>query len=131
MFLILALVLVSGCDVDPFNAACRHVVDSGFDLCQFEGEALHYLEEEGSPVGGDGVFEGTVETIGWNQRAIIARRHSTFRGDPDGLIVLDIRTKKLTGPFDPEKIARKYPSVVQRDVVSVWGSLRWGLSSLP
>jgi len=48
---------------------------------------------------GGGVLEGGVEKIGWNDQYIVALRHATFRGDPDGWMKIDVHTKQITGPI--------------------------------
>ncbi len=51
------------------------------------------------PAGGGGVLEGTVERIGWTRERIVARRHSNFRGDPDGWMIVDVRCQTVAGPL--------------------------------
>jgi hypothetical protein len=109
--------------VDLFNLGCRDIGQSGYALCQGEDKSLYYLQRSGDAISGGGVLDGTVETIGWDSSSIIARRHSTFRGDPDGLMVLDIRSGRVSGPVDPKDIERAYPPVKQQSASVAWSNL--------
>lgn len=123
--LFLALpVLLSGCNVDLFNLGCRDIGQSGYALCQGEDKSLYYLQRSGDAISGGGLLEGTVKTIGWNGTSIIASRYSTFRGDPDGLMVLDIPSGHLSGPVNPRDIEREYPSIEQQSASLAWAGLR-------
>jgi hypothetical protein len=42
--------------------------------------------------------------IGWNEHYIIAKRHSIFRGDPDGWMIVNIHQQSIEGPFSDEVI---------------------------
>jgi hypothetical protein len=116
--------LLSGCDMDLFNLGCRNIGQSGYALCQAEDKSLYYLQRSGDAISGGGVLDGTVKTIGWDSSSIIASRYSTFRGDPDGLMVLDIRSGRLSGPIDPKDIERAYPTIKQQSARVVWSTLQ-------
>jgi hypothetical protein len=122
-------VVLSACDVDPFNAGCRHVADSGYDLCQFEGGESYYLEVTGRPDSGLGVVGGNVLSVGWNNDVIIAARNPQTADDP-GFMVVTIRTKAVSGPFDRASILRSYPGVRLQEAHRAWVGLHWGFSSL-
>ncbi|CAH1082872.1 hypothetical protein [Candidatus Nitrotoga sp. 1052] len=119
------LVILTGCDVGLFNSGCRAMGDSGYSLCRNEdGPTAFYLEPNHKAPSGGGILDGTVQSIGWNEKVIVAQRQSTFRGDPDGLFVLDIASKKVDGPIDQEIIAKQYPSIKLMDASNAWSSLR-------
>jgi hypothetical protein len=123
LVLVLAVSLY-GCNVDLFNSGCRDIGQSGYSLCQDEGESLYYLQRRGEGISGGGVLEGTVQTIGWNSNVIIAGRQATFRGDPDGLMVLEVNSGRLAGPVDPDELARTYPSIEQQSAAVTWSALQ-------
>jgi hypothetical protein len=70
-------------------------------LEQWEDGNTYYLNKKGHKGSGSGggLLDGTVQRIGWSQRYIVAKRYSTFRGDPDGWMVIDLQSGEITGPF--------------------------------
>ena len=122
--ILLALAL-SACDVDLLNSNCRPIGESGYALCREEnGAVLFYIEPAGQPASEGGLLEGTVRSIGWNGQVIVADRKAMFGGDPDGLMVLDIANKKVSGPFDQAAVARQYPSIKPTGAGDAWEALR-------
>jgi hypothetical protein len=126
--LILSAVLVvalSGCDTDLFNSGCREIGDSGYSLCRNDnGPTVFYLEPNHQEPSGGGVLDGTVQSIGWDDKVIVASRQSTFRGDPDGLMVVDIASKKVDGPIDPSVVAKMHPTIKLSKAPDAWSGLR-------
>jgi len=123
--ILIVSIILSGCSIDLFNSGCRALKGSGYSLCRSDDEkALFYLEPNHQPPFGGGILAGTVQSIAWNDRVIVANRHSTFRGDPDGLMIVDIVTGKVDGPFNQEIVAKKYPSIKLSDPADVWKTLR-------
>ena len=49
-----------------------------------------------------GAIEGTVDRIGWSERYIAVKRRSLFRGDPDGWMIIDLKSKVIVGPLSDE-----------------------------
>jgi len=95
--LVLALsVVFSGCF--PFGVQQRKIAGD-FSLEQWEDSTTYYLRKRGADNSGGGVIEGTVDRIGWSERYIVVKRRSLFRGDPDGWMIIDLKSKVIVGPF--------------------------------
>jgi hypothetical protein len=71
---------------------------------------------------GGGVLEGTVEELAWSSELILARRHSTFRGDPDGWMVIDVATGAVRGPLSKEELQAdpKLSKMTPESPANVW-----------
>ena len=72
----------------------------GFSLEQFENNHF-YLHKDGvddTKMGGS-IIEGIVLRIGWNERYIVAERRSFFDGDPNGWMIIDVRSGAISGPY--------------------------------
>ena len=116
---------LSACDVDLLNSNCRPIGESGYALCREEnGAVLLYIEPAGQPASEGGLLEGTVRSIGWNDQVIVADRKAMFGGDPDGPMVVDIASKKVSGPFDRAAVAGQYPSIKMSTAADAWEVLR-------
>ena len=121
---VLFALMLSACDSDLFDSNCRPIGDSGYSLCRDQnGPVAFYVESAGQSPSGGGVLDGTVQTIGWNDQVIIANRRANFRGDPDGLMVLDLATKKVAGPFSQDAVTGRYPSVKLSSAADAWESI--------
>ena len=105
-FFALALLLLSGCDQDPLGCSIG-TLPGGYGLQQWDSGDLYYLKGPGETETG-GVLEGTVSQIGWNDQFIVAERHSTFRGDADGWMLVNVRSHQISGPYR-ESAWRKNP----------------------
>lgn len=118
------MIALSGCDADLFNSGCRAIGSSGYSLCRNQdGPTVFYLEPNNQSPSGGGVLEGTVQSIGWSDNVIVARRQSTFRGDVDGLMVVDIASKKVDGPISQDVVAKTYPLITLGTASDVWKKL--------
>jgi hypothetical protein len=53
---------------------------------------------------GVGLFDGTVERIGWNEQHILAWRKPAFGGDSAGWMLLEVSTGRVEGPFDEAQL---------------------------
>ena len=84
---------------DIFNRSTKEL-PSGYCL-ELNREFTHYRVQDCSGrrkvVAGVGVLEGTVESIGWNEQAIVAWRSSCC-GDGDGFMIIDLAADKIEGP---------------------------------
>lgn len=70
----------------------------GYRLERFDENGKYYvIAPENLP--GGGVFDGTVEQIGWNQDWILARVTRLYQGDTNGWYVLDLKTGHVVGPI--------------------------------
>lgn len=63
-------------------------------------------------VSGGGLIEGVVVRMAWDGEIIGAERYATFRGAPDGWMIIDIKSGKISGPvskteFDAIRIKRR------------------------
>lgn len=116
---------LTGCDTEFFNSGCRDIGDTGYSLCRNEdGPTVFYLEPNDQSPSGGGVLNGTVESIGWSDKTIVASRHSTFRGDRDGLMIVDIASKKIYGPIDQSVATKDYRAIKLTSAADAWAQLR-------
>jgi hypothetical protein len=119
--LLVAFCLV-GCDLDPFNLNQRRV-RGPFILQRFETQ-LYYIHKEGEELAvGGGYLEGTVQEIGWTDSLVFARRYSTFRGDPDGWMILDVKGQSMSGPLSDAAFRERYPGVKTYSPQDAWEKL--------
>ena len=95
----LVLVLIAAA-LFKFGGLERTVVGD-YRLEQFKDFKTYYLHREGQDdsLEGGSFIGGIVLRIGWSSRYIVAERHSFYPGDPDGWMVIDVKTGNLTGPF--------------------------------
>jgi hypothetical protein len=98
---ILSLLLVvgmSGCF--PGGGKQRTIVGD-YRLHQWEDDTTYYLHKRGQDDSSQGgsIIGGTVLRIGWNSHYILAERHSIFRGDADGWMIIDVQSGAISGPF--------------------------------
>ncbi len=78
----------------------------GYHLEQFHENNKFYLHKNGvddTKMGGS-ILDGIVLKIGWNERFIVAERHSFYRGDPDGWMIIDVRSGTSAGPFKQSEL---------------------------
>jgi hypothetical protein len=98
IFLLLLVIVMSGCF--PGDGQQRTIVGD-YRLHQWEDGQTYYLHKRGqddSPQGGS-IIGGTVLRIGWNNHYIVAERHSIYRGDADGWMIIDVPLDAISGPF--------------------------------
>lgn len=128
-----ALTLITVCFV-----ACSYLYDpserklaGGYYLQRWEDGKTYYIEKKGKSEKGEqggGVINGTVEQIGWNADYILVRRRSTFRGDPDGWMVLQVkgRSEVMKGPYNDEAMRQLPEGKGMRFMTpqEAWESLR-------
>jgi hypothetical protein len=103
VFVILALVpAMAGCDQDPFGLNTRTIAGKyGLE----RADENYFLIDDDHPDAVGGVVEGVVLSIGWDRQRIVVERHSIFRGDPDGVMVIDLADGKIRGPLTREAVA--------------------------
>ena len=98
-----------------------------YRLEQFEDFRTYYLHKSGHDDSSEGgsVIGGTVLRIGWSSRYIVAERHSISRGDPDGWMIIDVRSGAMSGPFtETDFRARSEVQGIQiYDVSEAWKKL--------
>lgn len=120
--LVLPLVIslmVTGCmDADPFGLSSRRIVGK-YQLELFESGA-YYITKDGHKWSGGGFVEGTVLQIGWNADVLAVKRYSTYRGDPDGWILIDLHSDKMSGPISEAEFLKRFPLLQIQDPESLW-----------
>jgi hypothetical protein len=80
-------------------------LSGGYYLERFdEGGTSYYVGSSGKPVNGGGVFDGTVQEIGWNEDWILARVNRLYHGDTNGWYVLNVKTGQVLGPFQASEV---------------------------
>lgn len=87
-------------------AACHDVLfrdakrlPGDYELLKWEDGVTYYITTPGKhDESGCGPIDGTVFQLGWSVRYIVAKRHSCFRGDPDGWMIVDSQTHQVSGP---------------------------------
>jgi hypothetical protein len=98
----LAIGIFSGC-----GQSHRQLSD-GYYLERFDENGafytVYYVGARGKPVNGGGVFDGTVQEIGWNNDWILAHVKRVYRGDPDGWYVLNVKTGQIAGPVQSSEL---------------------------
>lgn len=99
----------------------QRTVAGPYRLEQFESK--FYLEKAGAAESGGGCIEGTVEQIGWTNGFIFARRHSTYRGDADGWMIIDVAKQSMVGPLSEADFRQKYPVVQTLSPEDAWKKL--------
>jgi hypothetical protein len=106
LLLSLAFSLYGCMDQDPFDLAKRKIVGD-YSLERWEDDRTFYLHDSGreyDKFSDLGPIGGTVVEIGWSDNYIVAKRKSHVGGAVDGWMVIDVRTKEVTGPFTLEAI---------------------------
>lgn len=79
----------------------------GFALEKWEDGVTFYLIGPGNlKQDGGGAIEGTVLRLAWNSDIIAADRYATFRGDPDGWMIIDTKAKRISGPISETEFER-------------------------
>lgn len=96
------------CLIAPLLAGCANerTVAGAFRLELSEDGTTYYLHKRGHDDSKDGgsIIGAAVVRIGWSSGHILAQRHSIYRGDPDGWMVIDVQTEKITGPFSDAEL---------------------------
>jgi len=85
---------MAGCDQ-------QRKVAGDYRLQQWEDGQTYYLHKRGHDDSSEGgsIIGGTVLRIGWSARYVLAERHSIYRGDPDGWMIIDVQTGSTRGPL--------------------------------
>ncbi|MEI8045359.1 MAG: hypothetical protein WCL11_28370 [Verrucomicrobiota bacterium] len=122
--LICMAVLLAGCF--PGGGTQRKIAGD-FSLEQWEDGTTYYLHRRGHADSSEGgsIIGGTVLRIGWSNRYIVAQRHSIYRGDPDGWMIIDVQTGDISGPFTDAQLQARddVRGIVTHPVAEAWRSL--------
>ena len=97
------VVLLAAAALFIFGGWERTVVGN-YRLQQWEDFETYYLNKKGQEDSGGGVIDGIVIRIGWSDHYIIVERHANYHGDPNGWMVIDVNSDKITGPFTETEI---------------------------
>jgi uncharacterized lipoprotein NlpE involved in copper resistance len=74
-----------------------------FELEKWEDGETYYINgPDGTKQDGGGAIEGTVMRLAWTSELIAAERYATFRGDKDGWMIINAKTKRVSGPLTEE-----------------------------
>jgi hypothetical protein len=98
----------------------------GYELERWEDGTTFYLNAPGNNTrSGGGAIEGTVQRIAWNKEIIAAERYATFRGDPDGWMIINVKTKDMTGPLSETQFSelRSKSNLQVKTAVEAWSGL--------
>ena len=96
-----SLACLAACDQDPLGLSERAI---GANYVLERAESNYFLIDANHPDTVGGVIEGVVLAIGWDQQRIVVERHSIFRGDPDGFLIIDLKTRAMRGPLTREAL---------------------------
>jgi len=116
--ILISLVVLTGC-IDLWS---KKNISREYYL-EKSGENMYYLQWKGHEVDGVGLVEGTIEQIGWSDTIILVLRHACYRGDPDGWMVIDIKTHKVRGPISDSEKKVKFQSIICYPVEEAWEKL--------
>lgn len=74
---------------------------------------------------GGGLIDGVVLRLAWSEEVIGVERFSTFRGDPDGWMIIDIKSGKISGPISKSEfdIFRDKYRLQVREADQAWNEL--------
>ena len=120
--ILITLLLLSGCF--PFAGGNKDL-PGPYELEISEDGKIFWLHGPGERDNGGGILNGDVRQLGWSENYIVAYRHSTFRADPDGWMVVDVRKQTIAGPLS-EVRAREIvgtPEVTVRPASEAWKQL--------
>jgi hypothetical protein len=91
--LVILSLFVCGCDQPSTK------LTHGYKLERFQENGKYYVIYPADEPTGGGVFDGTIEEVGWDQTWIVARVTRLASCDTNGWYALNLKTKQITGPF--------------------------------
>jgi len=118
-FLAMLALLVTACD-------STKSLPGGYELEKWEDGTTFYLNTPGNTTkNGAGAIDGTVQHIAWNKEIIAAERCATFRGDPDGWMIINVKTKEITGPLSAAQFSelRSKANLQIKTAAEAWSGL--------
>lgn len=113
----------TACHLDPLGNSERTIA-APYRLMRWEDGATFYLVDDGGGSGG-GVAGGVVRRIGWSRGLIVVDRQATFRGDGDGLVVIDAAERSVRGPIPAEELEadKRLSGITLLSAVEAWERL--------
>jgi hypothetical protein len=100
--IVLALVVAGSVFCGCRRSATK--VAQGYTLERFNENGKYYLIASEDPLSGGGVFDGTIEQIGWNHDWILAQVTRLASTDTNGWYALDLKTKRVIGPIQESEL---------------------------
>jgi hypothetical protein len=97
-----------------------------YKLERWEDNKTYYLlGPSQQDANGGGLIGGVVLRMAWSEEVIGVERFSTFRGDPDGWMIIDIKSGKISGPVSKSEfdIFRHKYHLQVREVDQAWNEL--------
>ena len=91
-------ILFSGCEKSTKK------LTGGYILERFSENGKYYVIAPDNKSSGGGVFDGTVEKIGWNEDWILAWVNRLYQGDTNGWYALNLQTKQVIGSFQESEL---------------------------
>src|SRR5258708_32972703 len=76
----------------------------GYRLERFNENGKYYVIAPENDLSGGGGFEGTVETLGWDQEWILARVTRLAHSDTNGWYALDLKAHHINGPIPESEL---------------------------
>lgn len=101
------LVVIAAISSVLFGCSQSHrQLPGGYYLERFTegGPSLYYVGAPGQVVDGGGVFDGTVQELGWSNDWILARVKRLYHGDINGWYAVNVRTGKIVGPLQASEL---------------------------
>jgi len=103
-----------------FDGGSKNKITGNYYLHKWEGGHPFYIVDKWGEPDGGGLINGTVQEIGWNEKYIFAKRKSTFGGDPNGWMVIDVNANKITGPFTDEELGNKQKELIGNEKIEIY-----------
>ena len=97
-----------------FDGGSKREIVGGYYLHRWEGGTPFYIVKRWSEPNGGGVLEGTVQEICWTEDYIFAKRKSTFGGDPNGWMIINVNENTIRGPFSSKELTAKQKKLTGR-----------------
>lgn len=119
--LLFVAIATAGCDQ-------QRKVAGDYRLEQWEDGQTYYLHKRGHDDSSEGgsIIGGTVLRIGWTSRCIVAERHSIYRGDADGWMIIDVQNGTMSGSFSEADVRSRLEAqgIQIYEVREAWKQLR-------
>jgi hypothetical protein len=97
-----------------------------YKLERWEDNKTYYLQGPSQQDGkGGGLIDGVVLRLAWSDEVIGAERFSTFRGERDGWMIIDVKSGKISGPISKSEfdIFRNKYHLQVKEVDQAWKEL--------
>lgn len=102
---IVATIALGACQ--PSEVAHRQRLGDDVDLVFDSQRSMYFLQRSGDSSDPDGLFDGPVVRVGWNDRFVWCECELPFHAEPTGWMLLDRERALQLGPFTPVELARR------------------------